>query len=37
LCEYIQAVPEAHGVDVSAMAARHGFDDGDLAGLWRDW
>ncbi|MFE3459644.1 hypothetical protein ACFXKD_19050 [Nocardiopsis aegyptia] len=37
LCEYIQAVPEAHGVDVTAMAARHGFDDGDLAGLWRDW
>ena len=37
LCEYVEAVPEAHGVDVESMAARHGFDYGDLAGLWRDW
>ncbi|KOX22264.1 hypothetical protein [Nocardiopsis sp. NRRL B-16309] len=37
LCEYIWAVPAGHGVDLTAMAARHGFDEGDLAGLWRDW
>ncbi|WP_121180367.1 hypothetical protein [Nocardiopsis sp. Huas11] len=37
LCEYIEAVLEAHGVDVTGLAARRGFDPGDLAGLWRDW
>ena len=37
LCEYVDAVPRSQGVDMAALARRHGFDDGDLAGLWRDW
>jgi hypothetical protein len=37
LCEYISACLAEAGVDVGALAARHGLDPADIAGQWRDW
>ncbi|MFK4595915.1 hypothetical protein [Streptomyces pristinaespiralis] len=37
LCEYIDTVLSERGVDVVALAARHGMDGDDIAGEWRDW
>jgi hypothetical protein len=37
LIEYIEATLSEAGIDVTALAARHGFEPGDLAGGWRSW
>lgn len=37
LCEYVDAVLTAAGVDVTALTARHGLDRSALTDRWRDW
>ena len=37
LCEYIDQVLEAAGVDVDALVSRRGIDRSALTDSWRDW
>jgi len=37
LCEHIDAVLTAAGVDVAALTARRNLDRGELTDGWRDW
>lgn len=37
LCEYIDQVLAAEGVDVGALTARRGFSRHELTDQWRDW
>ncbi|BCB74790.1 hypothetical protein GCM10022251_79180 [Phytohabitans flavus] len=37
LCEYIDDVLTATGVDVEALTARRGRDGSELTDEWRDW
>ena len=37
LCEYIDAVLTAKGVDVTALTARRSLHRGELTDAWRDW
>ena len=37
LCEYIDVVLEAAGIDVDALVARRGIDRSELTDAWRDW
>ncbi len=37
LCQYIDDALTAIGVDVPALAARHGLHPGELTDAWRDW
>ncbi|GAB3108120.1 hypothetical protein GCM10027160_05730 [Streptomyces calidiresistens] len=37
LCDHIDAVLTAHGVDLDALAARAGIGRWELTDAWRDW
>ncbi|GAA2788873.1 hypothetical protein GCM10019017_37820 [Streptomyces showdoensis] len=37
LCAYIDEALGDHGVDVAALAARHGLGRYELTDKWRDW
>lgn len=37
LIDYIEATLNEAGVDVTALAVRHGFEPGDIPGRWRHW
>ncbi|SCL32403.1 hypothetical protein GA0074692_3306 [Micromonospora pallida] len=37
LCEYVDAVLTAAGVDVGELTARHGLHRFELTDRWRDW
>jgi hypothetical protein len=37
LVAYIEATLSEAGLNVTALAVRHGFEPGDLAGRWRSW
>ncbi|MEU8817544.1 hypothetical protein [Actinoplanes sp. NPDC048796] len=37
LCEYVDQVLTAAGVDVAALTARRGIDRAELTDDWRDW
>ena len=37
LCEYIDSVLVAAGIDPEALAARRGIDRAELTDFWRDW
>jgi hypothetical protein len=37
LCDYIDETLSEHGVDVPALAARHGLGRYEITDRWRDW
>jgi hypothetical protein len=37
LCEYIDRVLGASGIEADELARRNGLDGGDVTGPWRDW
>ena len=37
LCEYIDEALVNAGVDIEALAARHGISRGEITDRWRDW
>ncbi|MER5961185.1 hypothetical protein [Streptomyces sp. NPDC002057] len=37
LCDYIDKALTQHGIDVVALAARHGLGRYELTDKWRDW
>jgi hypothetical protein len=37
LCEYIDRVLGASGIEADELARRNGFDGGNVTGPWRDW